>query len=30
MEGIDFLVKILVFIKILGKGRRKGGQNLDP
>ena len=23
MEGIDFFVRILVFVKILGKGRRK-------
>jgi hypothetical protein len=32
MEGIDLFVKILVFVKILSKSRRRkeGGQNLDP
>ena len=32
IEGIDLFVKILVFVKILSKSRRKeeGGQNLDP
>ena len=32
VEGIDLFVKILVFIKILSKSRKRkeGGQNLDP
>ena len=31
VEGIDFFVKILVFVKILSESTRKeGGQNLDP
>ena len=33
MEGLDLFVKILVFVKILSQGRRKGGRkdkNLDP
>jgi hypothetical protein len=31
MEGIDLFLEILVFVKILGKCRRKEGRpNLDP
>jgi hypothetical protein len=32
MEGIDLFVKILVFVNILSKSRRRreGGRNLDP
>ena len=26
MEGLDSFVKILVFVKILSQGRRKGGR----
>ena len=29
MEGIDLFVKNLVFVKILGKGRRKKFQSLE-
>ena len=29
MEGLDLFVKILVFVKILSQGRRKGGGRKD-